>query len=611
MFRFFENRINPFQPSPLAAPPRQLLAFCRFYSTGLMPYLVLMALATCAVSLIEVTLFHFLGTLVDTLNQYTPASLWPSAGGQLMAMAALILVGLPIAVLVRGLLVHQTLLGNYPMQVRWRIHQYLLGQSLSFYQDEFAGRIATKLMQTALAVRETVLKVLDVFLYVTVFFSGIVWMTARLDWRLTLPFIAWLIAYLALLAYFIPRLGQAATRQADARSEMTGRIVDTYTNMATVKLFSHSQREAQYAQQGMQDFLHSVHPQMQLVTLFSTSVWVINALLIFGCAFASVALWQHSLITTGAIAAAIGVVLRLYGMSQWIMWEVSGLFENIGTLYDGMATLCKPLQLQDSPNARPLPRPQGRIGFNAVSFHYGKGHGVIHQLNLQIQPGEKIGLVGRSGAGKSTLVNLLLRFYDVEQGEITLDGHALPSLTQDSLRAAIGMVTQEASLLHRSVRDNILYGNPTASEDALIQACQHAQAWDFIQQLSDSQGRTGLNAHVGERGVKLSGGQRQRLAIARVLLKNAPILILDEATSALDSEVESAISENLLTLMAGKTVIAIAHRLSTIAALDRLIVLDHGRIVEEGSHNQLLTQQGLYAQLWARQSGGFLGTIGD
>lgn len=606
MFRFFENLIDPFKSVPITEPPKGLWAFCAHYSQGMWPILIAMAITTAAVSAIEVSLFHFLGTLVDRLNQHTPETLWQQAGSELKWMAALILLGLPVAVYLRGLLVHQSLLGNYPMLIRWRIHQYLLGQSVSFYQDEFAGRIATKLMQTALAVRETILKILDVFLYVAVFFSGILAMTYALDWRLCLPFLAWLIAYIGCLAFFIPRLTQAASIQADARSDMTGRIVDTYTNMPTVKLFSHHRREAEYALEGMQQFLTTVHPQMRLVTLFSTSVWITNALLIFSTSALSIYLWQQHSLTTGAIAAAIGVVLRLYGMSQWIMWEVSGLFENIGTVYDGISSIARPQQLKDAPNAQRLALTQGAIEFNDLCFDYGKNHNVIDHLNLSIQPGEKVGFVGRSGAGKSTLVNLLLRFYDVKSGAILIDGQNIQAVTQESLRANIGMVTQDTSLLHRSVRENIIYGKPDATDAELIHAAQQARAEDFIVELADAKGRSGFDAHVGERGVKLSGGQRQRLAIARVLLKNAPILILDEATSALDSEVEAAIQENLMLLMEGKTVLAIAHRLSTIAAMDRLIVLDKGKIIEQGSHEELIQQGGLYAHLWAHQSGGFL-----
>ncbi len=522
-------------------------------------------------------------------------------------MAILVVVGLPLTIFFHAAIIHQTLLGNFPMRIRWQGHRYLLGQSLSFYQDEFAGRVATKLMQTALAVRETLMKLLDVFLYSIVFFIGTLVMTGSMDWRLMLPFIVWLVCYLGTLFYFIPRLQEIAQVQADARSEMTGRIVDTYTNITTIKLFSHSRREAEYVRTSMADFLQTVHPQMRLVTQFVTSVWTLNALLIFGVCATALTLWSHSSVSTGAIAAAVGVVMRLYGMSQWVMWEVSGLFENIGTVHDGMQTLARSREVKDSPGAQPLQITHGGIEFRDVTFHYGKGSGVIDHFNLTIKPGEKVGLVGRSGAGKSTLVNLLLRFFDVEAGQILIDGQNVAEIQQESLRGGIGMVTQDTSLLHRSVRDNLLYGRPDASDEEIRRAVHQAKAEEFLETLVDHKGRSGYEAHVGERGVKLSGGQRQRIAIARVLLKNAPILILDEATSALDSEVEAAIQENLNELMADKTVIAIAHRLSTIAAMDRLVVLDNGSIVEQGTHQELLARNGLYAQLWAHQSGGFLG----
>jgi ATP-binding cassette subfamily B multidrug efflux pump len=525
-------------------------------------------------------------------------------------MGLIVLVGLPMAVLLHSLLMHQSLLGNYPMRIRWQAHRYLLGQSLSFYQNDFAGRIATKLMQTSLAVREAVMKLLDVMLYVAVYFGGIVVVVAGSDWRLTGPFLAWLLAYIGITIYFIPRLGKAAELQADARSQMTGRIVDTYTNISTVKLFSHARREAAYAQEAMGAFLSTVHPQMRLVTGFIISVWTINALLIFSVTALAIRLWTQDAVTPGAIAAAIGLVLRLYGMSQWIMWELSGLFENIGTVQDGISTISRSREVLDAPGAQALTVPAGEIRFERVRFHYGKGRGVIDDFSLAIRPGERVGFVGRSGAGKSTLVNLLLRFHDLEGGCILIDDRDISKITQESLRANIAMVTQDTSLLHRSVRDNILYGRPDATEEALIDAARQASAHDFILELQDSHGRRGYDAHVGERGVKLSGGQRQRVAIARVLLKNAPILILDEATSALDSEVEAAIQENLYKMMHGKTVIAIAHRLSTIAELERLVVLDKGAIVEQGTHRELLQQQGLYAQLWAHQSGGFLGGDG-
>lgn len=608
MFRFFESLIKPFPPQEPRDPPKTLFAFCRHYSKGTEFYLAGMALFTGLIAVFEVALFGYLGEIVDILNQETPETFWAASGHQLMVMGFIILIALPVSVLLHSLIMHQTLLGNFPMRIRWQAHRYLLGQSYQFYQNEFAGRIATKVMQTALAVRETIMKLLDVLLYVIVYFTSIVILTGSLDPRLAIPLIVWVIAYCGLLRYFLPRLAQVSAQQAHARSDMTGRLVDTYTNISTVKLFSHSNREAEYARKGMENFLGTVYPQMRLATQLNSGVWAINALMIFSVAALSIWLWSNTLITTGAIAAAVGLVLRLNGMAQWIMWEVSSLFENIGTARDGLNTLSLPRDVQDIPNAQPLNITRGEINFNHVYFNYGKrDDGLLRDFVLNIKPGEKIGLVGRSGAGKSTLVNLLLRFYDIEQGQIIIDGQNIAHVQQESLRAQIGMVTQDTSLLHRSIRDNLLYGKPKATEEEMICAAKQAEAHDFIMALRDNQGRTGYDAHVGERGVKLSGGQRQRVAIARVLIKNAPVLIMDEATSALDSEVEAAIQANLATLMQNKTVIAIAHRLSTIAALDRLIVLDKGQIIEEGTHNELLALGGIYAQLWAHQSGGFLG----
>jgi len=607
MFSFFESLIKPFPPQEPLEPPRKLYAFCRHYAKGAEFFLISMAILTGLIAIMEVSLFGFLGNLVDTLNQHTPETLWSAARLELLWMGFIILIALPVCVLLHSLLMHQTLLGNFPMRIRWQAHRYLLGQSFQFYQNEFAGRIATKVMQTALAVRETIMKLLDVLLYVFVYFSGILILAASLDYRLALPLIVWFFAYCGLLRYFLPRLAKVSAKQADARSDMTGRLVDTYTNISTVKLFSHSNREAAYAKKGMEHFISTVYPQMRLATSLSSGVWIINALLIFSVAAISIWLWSNLAITTGAIAAAVGLVLRLNGMAQWIMWEVSALFENMGTARDGLNTLSAKRDVQDKPNASPLIINNSSIDFQDLQFNYGKGQGLLNNFNLHIQPGEKIGLVGRSGAGKSTLVNLLLRFYDVEAGKILIDNQNIADIKQESLRAQIGMVTQDTSLLHRSIRDNLLYGKPDATEEDMIFAAKQAEAHDFILTLKDNQGRTGYDAHVGERGIKLSGGQRQRIAIARVLLKNAPILIMDEATSALDSEVEAAIQANLTTLMQGKTVIAIAHRLSTIAALDRLIVLDQGNIIEEGTHAELIAKNGIYAHLWAHQSGGFLG----
>ncbi|AKU58019.1 ABC transporter ATP-binding protein [Vibrio parahaemolyticus] len=607
MFKRFEGFTEPFPKSTPDQPPSGIFAFLRHYTRGYEKPLIIMSLMSTIVAIVEVMLFGAMGQLVDWLSTSNPETFLQDNRADLIFYGVLLLVVMPLLVVIYSLLVHQTLLGNYPMSIRWLAHRYLLNQSLNFYQDDFAGRVATKVMQTSLAVRETVMKSMDVFVYVTVYFTSMVVMLAAADWRLMIPMIAWLLVYIAIQIYFVPKLKDVASEQADARSTMTGRIVDSYTNIQTVKLFSHSQRETQYAEQGMKGFLNTVYRQMRLVTGFDVAVEISNYILVFSVAALSIYLWLDSAISVGAIAIAVSLALRVNGMSMWIMWEVGALFENMGTVVDGMKTLSKPIDIQDKSNAKDLVVSQGGIQFDNVSFHYGENKGVINHLNLDIKPGEKVGLVGRSGAGKSTLVNLLLRFHDVEEGSIKIDGQNIADVTQDSLRSKIGMVTQDTSLLHRSIRDNILYGNPTASEEELLKATKQAHAHEFIETLTDPFGNVGYDAQVGERGVKLSGGQRQRIAISRVLLKDAPLLVLDEATSALDSEVEAAIQESLNELMQGKTVIAIAHRLSTIAQMDRLIVLDKGNVVEQGSHQELIAHNGIYAQLWAHQTGGFLG----
>ncbi|MBM5090092.1 ABC transporter ATP-binding protein [Vibrio parahaemolyticus] len=607
MFKRFEGFTEPFPKSTPDQPPSGIFAFLRHYTRGYEKPLIIMSLMSTIVAIVEVMLFGAMGQLVDWLSTSNPETFLQDNRADLIFYGVLLLVVMPLLVVIYSLLVHQTLLGNYPMSIRWLAHRYLLNQSLNFYQDDFAGRVATKVMQTSLAVRETVMKSMDVFVYVTVYFTSMVVMLAAADWRLMIPMIVWLLVYIAIQIYFVPKLKDVASEQADARSTMTGRIVDSYTNIQTVKLFSHSQRETQYAEQGMKGFLNTVYRQMRLVTGFDVAVEISNYILVFSVAALSIYLWLDSAISVGAIAIAVSLALRVNGMSMWIMWEVGALFENMGTVVDGMKTLSKPIDIQDKPNAKHLVVSQGGIQFDNVSFHYGENKGVINHLNLDIKPGEKVGLVGRSGAGKSTLVNLLLRFHDVEEGSIKIDGQNIADVTQDSLRSKIGMVTQDTSLLHRSIRDNILYGNPTASEEELLKATKQAHAHEFIETLTDPFGNIGYDAQVGERGVKLSGGQRQRIAISRVLLKDAPLLVLDEATSALDSEVEAAIQESLNELMQGKTVIAIAHRLSTIAQMDRLIVLDKGNVVEQGSHQELIAHNGIYAQLWAHQTGGFLG----
>ena len=605
IFSWFESRIDPYPEAAPKTPEKGLWRFIWSNIEGVRKWIAVLAVFTVGVGIMEALMFQFMGKVVDWLGAYTPQTLFVEKGHALigmMAMVAFFAVWTFFASSVRL----QTLQGVFPMRLRWNFHRLMLGQSLGFYQDEFAGRVSAKVMQTALALRDVVMTVADMVVYVLVYFitSGVI--LSSFDAWLIVPFICWMIGFAMIMRFLIPKLGKTAARQADARSLMTGRITDAYSNIATVKLFSHGAREAAYAKQSMEEFMVTVHAQMRLATLLHTCSFIVNSSLTVGTTALGIWLWYHGQVGVGAVATATAMALRVNGLSQYIMWESARLFENIGTVNDGMATLSKPHTILDKPQALPLKVTRGEIKFDHVDFSYEAGKPLLNGFNLNIKPGEKVGLIGRSGAGKSTIVNLLLRFYEPQSGTISIDGQTVDSVTQESLRAQIGLVTQDTSLLHRSVRDNIIYGRPDATEAEMISAAERAEATGFIPNLSDAKGRRGYDAHVGERGVKLSGGQRQRIAIARVMLKDAPILLLDEATSALDSEVEAAIQESLDKMMEGKTVIAIAHRLSTIAAMDRLIVLDKGRIIEEGSHTELLEKQGLYAKLWAHQSGGFL-----
>jgi ATP-binding cassette subfamily B multidrug efflux pump len=608
LFRFFEDLFHPFPDAQPTQPPKSFLAFLWAGTQGMRPYLLGMTLLSAGIGAFEALLFSMMGSIVDWLAKVAPSQLWVQERNSLLLLCGVLVLSIA-AVALQTALKHLTLGGNFTMVLRWNFHRLMLSQSMSFYQDEFAGRVATKVMQTALAVRDAWFIVADLAVFVVIYFVTLLALLGGFALWMLLPVLAWLGLYVAALYFFVPRLGRVAQEQADARSLMTGRITDAYTNIATVKLFSHAGREAGYARTAMEEFLGTVKIQMRLITAFEVVNHALSVILIVSTTGASLWLWTRGEVGVGAVAAATAMALRLNGISHWMMWEMASLFEHIGTVQDGITTLSRPQTVLDKPGAAALAVTKGEVQFEQVSFAYGatgpEARPVIDKFSLHIRQGEKIGLVGRSGAGKSTVVNLLLRFHDVAGGRVLIDGQDI--VTQDSLRAQIGMVTQDTSLLHRSVRDNILYGRPDASEAEMLAAARRAEAHEFIQGLADAKGRRAYDAHVGERGVKLSGGQRQRIAIARVMLKDAPILLLDEATSALDSEVEAAIQASLYRLMEGKTVVAIAHRLSTIAAMDRLVVLDKGRIVEEGDHRSLLAQGGLYARLWAHQSGGFLG----
>ena len=606
MFRFFENLIDPYCAYPETnTPPTRLWPFLRDYSKPFKSVFILTALMSVVVAGIEVGLIYYMGRIVDLMSG-TPSEVWEAHGTELILVALFILLLRPVIQLLDVALLNNAILPNYGTLIRWRAHKHVLRQSVGWFENDFAGRIANRIMQTPPAAGEVVFQVFDAITFSLAYLVGAAVLLWVADVRLMLPLAVWFVLYALLVMWTVKRVGPASQASSDARSTVTGRVVDSYSNIHSVKMFAHHDRELTYARDAIENTRKTFQTEMRIFTIMDATLVTLNGLLIVGVVGWAVMLWMQGTASVGLVAAATALTLRLNAMTGWIMWALTSFFRQLGVVAEGMETIAQPIDLVDAANAEPLRLTKGEIELRNLSHHYGREAGGLDKISLTIQPGEKIGLIGRSGAGKSTLVKLLLRFYDAESGQILIDGQDIRAVTQDSLRSRIGMVQQDSALMHRSVRDNLLYGRPDATEEQMIAAAKQAQAHEFILDLEDPQGRKGYDAHVGERGVKLSGGQRQRVTLARVILKDAPILVLDEATSALDSEVEAAIQETLYGMMQGKTVIAIAHRLSTIAQMDRILVMDQGRIVEEGSHEALLQAQGLYAQLWARQSGGFL-----
>ncbi len=611
MFKFFENLVDPFVSyDQKDVPPTRVGAFLRDYAQPFHRVFWLTGILSVVIAFVEIWLIFYMGRLVDHLSSGPPPEVWARHGFEIILVGVFILTLRPALHVVQVALLNNAILPNFGTLVRWRAHKHVLRQSVGWFEDDFAGRIANRIMQTPPAAGEVVFQLFDAITFAIAYVIGAAFLLWGADPRLILPMLLWLVPYLFLLRWVVARIAPASQAASDARSAVTGRVVDSYTNIHSVKMFAHHDRELDYAKEAIETARTTFQAEMRLYTIMDVGLMLLNGVLIVGVVGWAIYLWFGLTASVGVVAAATALALRLNAMSGWIMWAVSNFYQNLGVVAEGMETIAQPVKLLDSPSAQPLDLTTGAIELRGLTHHYGKKTGGLQDITLSIPAGQKVGLIGASGAGKSTLVKLLLRFYDAEQGVIAIDGQDIAIRTQDSLRARIGMVQQDSALLHRSVRDNILYGAPQASEAQMVRAAEQAEAHDFILMLEDSEGRTGYDAKVGERGVKLSGGQRQRIALARVILKDAPILLLDEATSALDSEVEAAIQSTLYGMMQGKTVIAIAHRLSTIAAMDRIIVMEGGQIVEDGSHNALLAAGGLYARYWTRQSGGFIGSEG-
>ena len=608
MFKFFESLVDPYQPyAETDTPPTRLWPFLRDYAQPFKRVFVLAGIMSLVVASIEVALIFYMGRIVDLLST-SPAEFWANHGVEVITVAILVLIARPILQAIDVLLLNNTVLPNFGTLIRWRAHKHVLRQSVGWYENDFAGRIASRIMQTPRSAGEVVFQVFDAISFSLAYMLGAFVLLSVADLRLLAPLAIWFALYVCLVTWTVKRVGPASKAASDARSALTGRVVDAYTNIHSVKMFAHHDRELDYARDAIDNTRRTFIREMRIFTIMDVVLVALNGFLIVAVVGWAIALWTQGAASVGVVAAATALTLRLNAMTGWIMWALTSFFQELGVVAEGMETIAQPITLVDATDAKPLQMQRGEISVRDLTHHYGRESGGLDKVNMVIRSGEKVGLIGRSGAGKSTLVKLLLRFYDPESGQIAIDGQDITQVTQDSLRLNIGMVQQDSSLLHRSVRDNILYGRPDATEEQMIEAAKQAQAHDFILDLVDPEGRQGYEAQVGERGVKLSGGQRQRVTLARVILKNAPILLLDEATSALDSEVEAAIQDTLYKMMEGKTVIAIAHRLSTIAQMDRILVLDDGKIVEDGSHDALLKKGGLYSEFWARQSGGFIST---